>query len=243
MTRSAPIERSRSSLSLRSTPVTSAPKCLASWTAKAPIPPPAPMIRTFRPRRSPALRRKCKAPSPPVGTVGLVVRHVRRLVRQRRALGSLRQADVLGIGTEPYSGRSEHLVPTREVRDRRPHLCYLPGELLPQDFVPRPHGAHHQAHPEPQSQRKSETAEFAISGRDCGRMHLDQQFIRPGDRSVHVLESKDPGGPVLRPDHCPRALSSSATTSRPPRVVRTSIQKCERSHPWISGILLANNEM
>ena len=49
MTWSAPSDRTRSTFRVLHTPVTSAPNGLASWTAKVPTPPEAPMIRTRLP--------------------------------------------------------------------------------------------------------------------------------------------------------------------------------------------------
>src|SRR5215204_3906815 len=49
MTWSAPSERIKSSLPVLSTPVTSAPYILVSWTANVPAPPAAPLIRTLCP--------------------------------------------------------------------------------------------------------------------------------------------------------------------------------------------------
>ena len=46
MTWSAPAKRTTSAFDVLHTPVTSAPKVLAIWTAKAPTPPEAPMIST-----------------------------------------------------------------------------------------------------------------------------------------------------------------------------------------------------
>jgi len=68
MTWSAPIERSMSNFFVLSTPVTSAPKYLASYTAKVPIVPPAPLIRTFCPLWIFPCLRKCNASCPPTGT-------------------------------------------------------------------------------------------------------------------------------------------------------------------------------
>src|SRR5664279_956786 len=47
MTWSAPIDRTRSTLVVLHTPVTSVPNVLAICTARVPMPPPAPLIRTF----------------------------------------------------------------------------------------------------------------------------------------------------------------------------------------------------
>src|SRR4029453_5841502 len=56
MTRSAPIDRSASSFPVASTPVTFAPYALASCTAKVPTAPPAPLIKTLCPARTPPPR-------------------------------------------------------------------------------------------------------------------------------------------------------------------------------------------
>src|SRR3990172_12596209 len=68
MTWSAPIERTRSRLRPLHTPVTSAPRDLASCTAKVPTPPDAPLIRIFCPAWiCPKSRRPCKAVHPTIG--------------------------------------------------------------------------------------------------------------------------------------------------------------------------------
>src|SRR5712692_3914130 len=69
MTRSAPMERTKSTFPVLHTPVTSAPKDLAICTANVPTPPPAPLIRTFCPGRIfPLSRRPCNAVRPATGT-------------------------------------------------------------------------------------------------------------------------------------------------------------------------------
>ena len=56
----------RSRLAALQTPVTSAPKCRASWIAAPPTVPDAPTTRTFSPRRIiPLVLRKCSAVEPP----------------------------------------------------------------------------------------------------------------------------------------------------------------------------------
>ena len=51
------------------TPVTSAPSTLAICTANVPMPPPAPVIKTFWPGRTPATSRSARrAVSPDIGT-------------------------------------------------------------------------------------------------------------------------------------------------------------------------------
>src|SRR5215471_1230637 len=68
MIRSAPIDRTRSTLPVLQTPVTSAPNDLAICTANVPTPPEAPLIRTVCPALTcPVSRRPCKATSA-VGT-------------------------------------------------------------------------------------------------------------------------------------------------------------------------------
>src|SRR5271170_7019947 len=68
MTRSAPMDRTRSAFLVLHTPVTSAPNDLAICTANVPTPPAAPLIRTFRPGRIlPLSRRPCKAVSAAIG--------------------------------------------------------------------------------------------------------------------------------------------------------------------------------
>src|SRR5215208_1847712 len=69
MTWSAPSERTRSTLRVLHTPVTSAPKCLAICTANVPTPPDAPLISTFCPGWiCPLSRRPCSAVSAATGT-------------------------------------------------------------------------------------------------------------------------------------------------------------------------------
>ena len=68
MTWSAPSERTRSTLAVLQTPVTSAPEALAIWTAKVPTPPDAPMIRTCWPGCTFALRTAWSAVDPEIGT-------------------------------------------------------------------------------------------------------------------------------------------------------------------------------
>ena len=69
MTWSAPIERTRSTFAVLHTPVTSAPKALASCTANVPTPPDAPMIRTFCPGWTwPVSRSACRAVGAEMGT-------------------------------------------------------------------------------------------------------------------------------------------------------------------------------
>ena len=63
------MERTRSVLAVLHTPVTSAPKALAIWTAKVPTPPEAPMISTFCPGSTRAWSRTaCRAVSAETGT-------------------------------------------------------------------------------------------------------------------------------------------------------------------------------
>src|SRR6267143_1965651 len=69
MTRSAPMERTRSRFFVLHTPVTFPPNTLAIWTAKVPTPPDAPLIRTSCPVWiPPTSRRPCSAVYPATGT-------------------------------------------------------------------------------------------------------------------------------------------------------------------------------
>jgi len=69
MTRSAPRERTNSTFFVLQTPVTLAPNDFAICTAKVPIPPAAPLIKTFCPAlRCPLSRSPCNAVSPAIGT-------------------------------------------------------------------------------------------------------------------------------------------------------------------------------
>src|SRR2546430_7736298 len=69
MTSSAPIEPTSSAFPPLHTPVTCAPKTLASWTAYVPTPPPAPITSTDWPGRTrPASRRPCRAVTAEIGT-------------------------------------------------------------------------------------------------------------------------------------------------------------------------------
>src|SRR3954467_13276403 len=62
MTTSAPSDRTRSTLAVLQTPVTSAPEALAIWTANVPTPPDAPMTSTRCPVETcPWLRTACRA--------------------------------------------------------------------------------------------------------------------------------------------------------------------------------------
>ncbi len=69
MTWSAPIDRTISTLRVLHTPVTSAPRDFAIWTAKVPMPPEAPLIRTFWPAVTwPWSRSAWSATKPAIGT-------------------------------------------------------------------------------------------------------------------------------------------------------------------------------
>src|SRR5215218_809504 len=69
MTWSAPIDRTISRLLVLHTPVTSAPNALASWTAKLPTPPEAPMTTTVCPGWTPPVSRSAwRAANPEIGT-------------------------------------------------------------------------------------------------------------------------------------------------------------------------------
>ena len=79
MTWSAPSDRTRSTLAVLQTPVTSAPEALAIWTAKVPTPPDAPMISTCWPGCTFALRTACSAVTRRRDGGRLLEREVRRL--------------------------------------------------------------------------------------------------------------------------------------------------------------------
>src|SRR6266542_4267226 len=115
MTASAPIDRTRSTLLVLHTPVTWAPTALAIWTANVPIPPDAPLIRTFCP-----------------GCTCAVSRSACRAVIAARGTG------VLGEGAADVGAvaESEDLVARAQIGDLRADLGDRAGDVRPSDAVP-----------------------------------------------------------------------------------------------------------
>src|SRR6266581_1677792 len=131
----APSSRTSAVFGPLHTPVTVAPKCLASWTAVAPTAPDAPLISTACPRCTPALSRR---------------KH--RAVASARAAASAWVAPA-GLGaTAASSDRQTYSAcapnrgavvpktssPAGEARDVRPDGFDLPGEVGAQTGEPRP---------------------------------------------------------------------------------------------------------
>ena len=134
MTWSAPSDRTRSTLRVLQTPVTSAPNALAIWTAKEPTPPEAPVTSTVWPGRTCAMSRNaCKAVMADVGTGcrlhdGQVGGHGHEVVR--RDAGVLR---------ERSSGApAEHLIARLQISDVLADGCHHTGEVPAGDAVAWP---------------------------------------------------------------------------------------------------------
>src|SRR5919204_5797979 len=106
MTWSAPIDRTRSTLLVLHTPVTCAPKALASGTAKLPTPPEAPMITTVCPGRTPPVSRSAwRAANPEIGTAAAC---------SKVRLGGFNASWLLG--TDAYSAKD----PSHQPRPQHP---------------------------------------------------------------------------------------------------------------------------
>ena len=134
MTWSAPSERTKSSLSVLQTPVTSAPRDLAIWTANGPTLPDAPSIRTLSPGPivRPSRRRR------PWTREDRRVRERRRLLERHPVRASTRTpapgahtysanapwplrvhvAEDLVAGPEPGHARPDRLDDARDVESR-----------------------------------------------------------------------------------------------------------------------------
>ena len=101
MTWSAPRERTRSTLAVLHTPVTSAPSALAIWTANVPTPPDAPMTSTVWPGCTFALRTAWSAVTPEMGAAAACSKE------RFAGLG----ASLLGVGARRTRRRTPSQVP------------------------------------------------------------------------------------------------------------------------------------
>ena len=133
---------------------------------------------------------------------GLLVGHARGLEGQR---GVLAHADVLRVGSEALRMDSEHLVPGRELRDRRPDRLDLTGELGAED---RLRGVA-QAAEGPDDIRLT-GAEPAVGPVDRGGVDLDEDLVVRRHRLRHISELQHLGGPIPRVDHRAHRFTSSS---------------------------------
>ena len=169
--------------------MTSAPKCLASWTADEPTAPDAPLIRTRCPGRILArVAQEGQGRQPPLADGGgFLVGGVGR----RRGDGPVfGQADELGVGAETGAGGGEDPVAGFETGDALADRVDLAGELGAED---RPPGL---AQPEDETHQLVASAQVDVGGGDGGGADADEDLVVSWDRRGDLRDSKHVRGTV-----------------------------------------------
>ena len=193
----------KSSLKALSTPVTRAPHRLASWIAKAPVPPPPPLTNTRAPSAAPSV--PCRAIAPAWGIVdacanvssrGLCASAVSGATRELGEAALEREVVTVDLvtGLEPGHAFADVLDPAGDVRAERPARRSA-----------QPADARVQRCP-------AQTLPVAEVDRRCG--HSDQHLPGARRRRRHLLDPQDLGRPVAVVDRRPHLERAALTVCR-----------------------------